>query len=138
MQTTLDATGTITANERPAESAQQEPLHKFSAEARRTLDLKAKELEAWVIAEARREANRRQEDSVSAWDVEIAVARLKEGAGGSLRELLLTLGGTLLGVSLSTLISIPVGTDPKIVPTIAAFTGIAAGALLAATWRKRR
>jgi hypothetical protein len=91
-----------------------------------------------VIAEARREFDRRQEDSVSAWDVGIAVARLKEGTGGSLRELLLTLGGTLLGVSLSILISIYVETNPKTLPTIAAFTGIAAGALLAATWRKRR
>ena len=143
MATTLDATGTVTAKETlrktgTANSDSIDHFREFSGDARNMVGLKVEELKAWLIAEARREAERCQEDFVSKKDVEIAVSRLKEGHRGSLQETLLMLGGTLLGVSLSSLLSIFLDADPRVVPTIAVITGIVAGLLVAATWRRRR
>ncbi len=140
MQKVLDATEPLPATEITGRSGQstssvtrarEDVLLRFSDEARKTFDAKMRELGSWLTAEAQREADRRQEDNISAWDIKVAVSRLREGSARSLRETLLAIGGVLLGVSLSNLTSSIFDLSSSIANIFATVAGIAGGFMIA-------
>jgi histone H3/H4 len=108
------------SSRRPTSSLEAQILSPFSARAFRALQEQISRYIAELIGESTREAKRRQLDTVSETHVERASEILSSNAGRNVYRHVGTLGGVLLGASISNLLAM--ATSSTVTFTSAALT----------------